>query len=317
MAGDSDDPEGFGLPFEISDEMTELEAILDRAYEAMDSGDFDSAREAFRQALERAPASPEPHNYLGLIALEEGDNVAAEQEYAAARMLAAQALGPGFGSAHWWIDERTRPYLKATLGLALACSYQDRFPQAERHVAEILRLNPTDNLGCRYLLAELLLRRGDASGASRAFEDAEPAPGSHFSAALAKLAEGKPRDAALVLREAFFTNIYIPPLLIGASAPVRFRAKANNRAAEIDAQAFERRAGDLWAGKDAERACVRRLWDDPEVRGEVVRYVELVDRLNAEPDGGKRDAILEELESLRRPGTLARNHEAICRRAGV
>jgi tetratricopeptide (TPR) repeat protein len=311
--GDPDDP-GDGLPFQVSNELTRQEALLDRAYDAMDQGDFEKARQSFRAAIELNPADPEPHNYLGLSYVEEGEYAQGELEYSAARLLAAQALGESFQGSAWWVDPRTRPYLKATLGLAVARLYQEKFEQAEKHLLEVLKLNPTDNLGCRYLLGEMRLRRGDTRGATEAFEQAEIGPGSLYSAALALLDGGDRPGAVLMMRKAFFSNIFIPPLLIGARVRMRFKGDLYNRANEIDAQAYERRCGDLWAPKSAERELLRRVWDDPEVRGEGERYAEAVDRLAAERDADARDKILLDLESMRSDKVLGRNHAAICAR---
>lgn len=314
--GEPDDSDDV-LPFSVSEELTRHDSLLDRAYEAMDAGDFETARKAFREALEIAPEEAEPHNYLGLTYIEEGDYVKAGLEYSAGRMLAAQALGDTFTGAHWWVDPRTRPYLKATLGLAVACLHQERFEQAEKHLNEILKLNPTDNLGCRYLLGEMRLRRGDARGATEAFEHAEIGPGSLYSAALALLDGGDKKAAVLMMRKAFLSNVVIAPLLLGARVRTRYAGAAENKAAEIDAQAYERRCGDLWAPRTEERELMRRVWDDPEVRAENDRYAAAVDRLGAERDAGARDKILDELDAMRGDSVLERNHAAIVGRVGL
>jgi tetratricopeptide (TPR) repeat protein len=316
-SGPGGDPGDDGMPFRVSEEMTHHEALLDRGYEAMDEGDFEAARAAFHEALEIQPEEAEPHNYIGLSYIEEENFVQAGLEYSAARMLAAQELGAGFATARWWVDPRTRPYLKATLGLARACLYQEQFDQAEKHVNEVLKLNPTDNLGCRYLQGELRLRRGDAMGAAEAFDGAEIGPGSLYSAVLALLASGDARAAVLMMRKAFFSNVFIPPLLIGAKIRTRYRGEAQNRAAEIDARAYERRCGDLWAPRAAERDLLRRVWEDPEVRAENERYADAVDRLSAARDADARDRILEELDAMRGDEVLSRTHGAICARLGI
>lgn len=315
--GEPDDSDGGDLPFHVSESLTRHESLLDRAYEAMDEGDFEAAREAFREAIEMAPEEAEPHNYLGLTFIEEGNYVQAGLEYSAARMLAAQSLGASFTGAQWWVDPSTRPYLKATLGLAVASSFQERYDQAEKLLNEVLKLNPTDNLGCRYLLGELRLRRGDARGATEAFAEAEIGPGSLYSAALALLESGDRRGAVLMMRKAFFSNFFIPPLLIGARVRTRYRVAAQNRAAEIDAQAYEKRCGDLWAPRKAERELLGRVWDDPDVKDEAERYAAGVDRLSLERDAEKRERLLDDLEAMRGDAALERNHAAICARLGL
>ena len=70
---------------------------------------------------------------------------------------------------HFWGVLETRPYMRARQGLADTLWRLDRRDEARSHYEEMLRLNPNDNQGIRYLLVMLLLemdlrcRRGETA----------------------------------------------------------------------------------------------------------------------------------------------------------
>ena len=79
-----------------------------------------------------------------------------EQAVAAAE----RALGPEIfegAVGHFWSLHETRPYMRARAGLAEAAWTSGRRVEAVEHLADLLRLNPGDNQGLRYLLAGWLL----------------------------------------------------------------------------------------------------------------------------------------------------------------
>ena len=79
------------------------------------------------------------------------------------------ALGPDefeeYDGAFWGFLE-TRPYMRARAGLAVRLIALGRQDEAIGHLRAMLRLNPNDNQGIRYLLLGCLLERGDLSGAN-------------------------------------------------------------------------------------------------------------------------------------------------------
>lgn len=75
-----------------------------------------------------------------------------------------QALGPeGFKeyAGHFWGVLETRPYMRARAGLAATLNLLGEVHFAISHYQDMLRLNPNDNQGIRYVLAECLMRSGD------------------------------------------------------------------------------------------------------------------------------------------------------------
>ncbi len=79
-----------------------------------------------------------------------------EQAVAAAeRTLGTEIFEDGVG--HFWLISETRPYMHARAGLADACWATGRRDEAVEHLNDMLRLNPGDNQGLRYILAGWLL----------------------------------------------------------------------------------------------------------------------------------------------------------------
>lgn len=72
-----------------------------------------------------------------------------------------RALGPEVmteQAGHFWGMLETRPYMRARSGLAECLWELGEDAQAMEHYREMLRLNPNDNQGHRYQLAQLLLQ---------------------------------------------------------------------------------------------------------------------------------------------------------------
>jgi tetratricopeptide (TPR) repeat protein len=64
-------------------------------------------------------------------------------------------------AGHFWGILETRPYMRARAGLASCLRTEGRRQEAIEHWADMLRLNPGDNQGIRYVLLAALLEAGD------------------------------------------------------------------------------------------------------------------------------------------------------------
>ena len=65
---------------------------------------------------------------------------------AAQRVIGSKTFETATG--RFWLDQRTRPYMRALLGLAQCLWESGQRAQAVEHYAEMLRLNPNDNQSC-------------------------------------------------------------------------------------------------------------------------------------------------------------------------
>lgn len=136
------------------------------------------------------------------------------------------ALGPeGFAeyAGHFWGFLETRPYMRARVGLALTLQKLGDEDGAISHFRDMLRLNPNDNQGIRYLLAGCLLRRGEEVALKKllaSYKDEGTAFWLYTQALLA-FREGGTGDerAAKLAREAWAANEHVPGILAGTRPP--------------------------------------------------------------------------------------------------
>jgi tetratricopeptide (TPR) repeat protein len=136
------------------------------------------------------------------------------------------ALGPeGFAEydEHFWGFLETRPYMRARVGLALMLLKLGDEDGAMGHFREMLRLNPNDNQGIRYLLAGCLLRCGEDAPLKELLASYE-GEGSAFwlyTGALLAFRDGGENDkqAVKLVREAWRANEHVPGILAGTRPP--------------------------------------------------------------------------------------------------
>ena len=84
-----------------------------------------------------------------------------------------RALGPkGFKeyAGHFWGFLETRPYMRARAGLAAALNAFGEVDAAISHYNDMLRLNPNDNQGIRYVLARCLMKRNEVKALNDLFK---------------------------------------------------------------------------------------------------------------------------------------------------
>jgi tetratricopeptide (TPR) repeat protein len=126
----------------------------------------------------------------------------------------------------FWGLLETRPYMRARLGLALTLWQRDRREEAVDHLQAMLELNPGDNQGVRYLLANWLLaldRDSDLMKLLKAYEE-EESPALAFSAALGAFRRlGDTAASRKLLAEAIKTNAHVPAFLLGEQAVPKTR----------------------------------------------------------------------------------------------
>jgi tetratricopeptide (TPR) repeat protein len=155
-----------------------------------------------------------------LLAEEEADTVSRALEYYRQGVEAGErALGQEFfreNAGHFWGLLETRPYMRARRGLADALCRLGRQEDALEHYREMLRLNPNDNQGNRYVMLDLLLqleREEDARQLLRQYRDEWSAVWLYTRALLAFRASGASAKANAVLHKALKENPHVPAYL--------------------------------------------------------------------------------------------------------
>ena len=118
-------------------------------------------KKLIREALELDPDNAEAYNYLASI---ERDIDGAMAQYKKAIIAGEKTLGKKFfkkWKGYFWGMIETRPYMRAMEGIAECYYAKNQFDKVIEIYEEMLKLNPNDNQGVRYLLSTLLLRKAD------------------------------------------------------------------------------------------------------------------------------------------------------------
>lgn len=145
----------------------------------------------------------------------------AEDLYTAAVEAGERALGEDAFTedvGHFWGIHETRPYMRARLGLARLLKEMGRVEEAVEHLRDMLRLNPGDNQGNRYVLLHLLLEHGRDEEATRLLEeypDDGMAEWTYARALLAFRQHGASQRTDELLAAALDCNQFVPAYLLG------------------------------------------------------------------------------------------------------
>jgi tetratricopeptide (TPR) repeat protein len=187
-------------------------------YSAWESGDPARRVALAKRALE---ISPDCADAYVLLAEHTHDLVEATRLNGLGVEAGMNALGPKVFEedvGHFWGLLETRPYMRARLALA-QCLWQagDR-DEAIAHYRDMLRLNPGDNQGIRYILASCLLDAGrddEVVALIEQYQDDASAAWAWSRALLAFRKHGNGEEAKAALAEAKKTNPHVPAYLSG------------------------------------------------------------------------------------------------------
>lgn len=169
-----------------------------------------------RQALQMDPDCCDAHVILAEHA---GTLAGAIDHYRLGMEAAKRQLGPACfaeDEGHFWGISRTRPYMRARFGLAESLREAGRLDEAIEHFQDLLRLNPEDNQGVRFVLLPELLAAGRDVDAARLLEqcDEQSAHWAYARALLAFRVSGRSPAADRELRAALRLNSHVPALLL-------------------------------------------------------------------------------------------------------
>jgi len=151
---------------------------------------------------------------------------------------------------HFWGLLETRPYMRARSGLAQALWASGEREDAITHYRDMLRLNPNDNQGIRYLLAAcyLEMQRYDELDALLGEYDGDGSAAWTYTQALASFRrEGDTERSRSLLGKALASNGHVPGFLLGERKPPRIRPGYITMGGEDEAIEYVRDFGAGWA----------------------------------------------------------------------
>lgn len=158
----------FDMPAEeaAGRELTAIERAQELAYDAMEAGGRLRIKRA-RQALRLSGDCADAWTVLAESASTAEEALGRYEQAVAAGVRAIGAERFEACTGEFWAHIETRPYMRARFGLAQTLGDVGRHEEALVHYRELLRLNPDDNQGVRYVLVAALLdqNRDAAAGA--------------------------------------------------------------------------------------------------------------------------------------------------------
>lgn len=150
---------------------------------------------------------------------------------------------------HFWGLLETRPYMRARAGLAQTLWALEERDQAIAHYQDMLRLNPNDNQGIRYLLAACLLEVGDHVALQvllDAYDEDGTAEWAYSKALLAYRKAGDTDQSRRLLGKAWNANSHVPSYLTGKKKLPKTLPDYISIGGEDEAVAFVHHAAPAW-----------------------------------------------------------------------
>lgn len=283
----------FGSPGGLASD--DAQDLVYDGWEALGESALDEAEECFRAALDRDEWLADAYNGLGRIAEAREDLDAAETHYRTAYEHARETLGSESPNAYyWWGELETRPYMRARQGLGWVYWQMGRYDEALAEYEALLRLNPNDNQGVRYLIGPLHQLAGDLDGALDAYRnyaDQYPDdwgdPHHTFCWGLALYRMGERWQALDRWYQGFFQNLYVAPLLLDEAPPEAAVWHRTNLEYPYYAEEYVALYGELWDRAPEARQALHRLWHDPEVRANMARWLDIGRTLDERVETGR------------------------------
>jgi len=196
-----------------------VDEAQDIMYDAWEAATSERAIAFARKALE---ISPDCADAYVLLAQEAATSLAEEIDIyrqgveAGERAIGKEAFTEDAG--HFWGILDTRPYMRARAGLAECLWETEEREEAVEHYQEMLRLNPNDNQGIRFLLMPRLIELGldeKAAGLFAQYSDDGSAFWMYSIALLSFRKRGDSPAAARSLKAALKANRHVPDYLLG------------------------------------------------------------------------------------------------------
>ncbi len=291
------------------------------ASDSISGKEVQAAEKFFREALIVDPDLADAFNGLGNV-LERSERLAeAEAMYRTALEKARVELGTDMVRAHsWWGDVRTRPYMRARHNLGLVFWRQGKYGEAIDEFKQVLRRNPHDNQGIRYLIGGVYHLWGKLQNAISFYNSAGAMrwggldAQSEFNYGLALFQTHSYPSAVLQFRSAFFSNLYLPTLVLSGDFKRMNIWHGTNLAEPQYAVDYWETYAKLWAKRPSALRFLRSVHEDETVHADLKSFVAIRGSLLGEQDIKIRSSLVdEELRLTSRQRLEATNPEIISR----
>jgi tetratricopeptide (TPR) repeat protein len=244
--------EGKPIP-DVPEPVTNAEravAMLDKAVESRGRRQVQLAREALK-------IDPDCVDALLLLAERQSDPEISLPMFRRAVEAGERSLGPEVFKnevGNFWGILETRPYMRARQHVAMKLAELGRDEESAAELRELLRLNPGDNQGNRYLLIHRLFDIAAYDELETLLDNPEysetSAEWSFARALLAFRLGGDTAESRQQLQAAMKTNRFVVPLLIGNVGMPPMLPASFSRGSEEEAFIYVDEAAFEWEGTD-------------------------------------------------------------------
>ncbi|MFD2369048.1 hypothetical protein ACFSO0_03505 [Brevibacillus sp. GCM10020057] len=213
-----------------------LDQAQEMIYDAWDEMSRSKRLSMARKALALSPYCADAYNLLAEHSKSSEERM---ELYERGVKVGRLALGESFFEKNvgefWWLTE-TRPYMRALTGLAECLWNNGHRQDAIANCRELLRLNPNDNLGIRYILVNYLIAEEMNKEADEFLsEHKEATCFMLYSEALLSFRCKSVSKAAVSLRKALESNSFVPAYLLGEKHIPYIKPDAYSRGSEEEA----------------------------------------------------------------------------------
>ena len=262
-------------------------------------------------AVARDPDCPEARIELADLEFQAGNFQACLSAYE--ELSAKEASRWHSKRTAWWSDRETRPYLRSLYGCAMTQWHLGRFVPAAKTLEDLLRLNPVDNQGARFLIPMLHLLADSPDRAAAFFAGYSgqyprdfSEPSFLFGWALTHSLEGRESEARAKYAEGILKNIYLAPMLLEIEEPLRGLWLPNDRAEPNYAAEFVESYAVLWDKEPGALRLLREVLDElaPQIEKIVLHREQMADFQDQryEPDYKETwQELIRKEESLTKP----------------
>ena len=250
-----------------SDRRSALSEAQDLIYEAWEAPTVRESIRLAKKALKLSPDCADAYVILGDLTADSPDD--AKKLYEQGVAAAERVLGPAAFVAdvgHFWGLLGTRPYMRARFGVARAERMLGNHSVAIAHLEDLLRLNPEDNQGVRYILLNWLLaepdRRNDVAKLLNKYDDANAEWSYGRSLHLFKMT-GASKRATAALRNAVADNQHVPAYLMETKQLPDRLPTSYGFGDDSEAVLYSCTAIDLWSSVPGAIAWLRKTASRP------------------------------------------------------
>ena len=187
--------------------------VFEEGMEYSWSGQAKKAFQAYRHALEIHPGHVDAHVHIGNFLTRLGRYDEARESYTAAVEEGRRQLGeiePGEA----WLDIDTRPFMRGLHGLGLVLEKQREWSKALECYLELLKIDPDDHMGIRYLMGRVYHELEDPVQAEECYRNASDWPDGAWSLVWLYLEQGELYKASLAAVEALEANAHVPAVFL-------------------------------------------------------------------------------------------------------